>query len=182
MFSRKNLLIASCLLLLTFSFVVPEAAAKPSEYDKIVKHLKTNYRAKKVRVPFMWLARFAVKVVRPAGVKSFNVTLFQDLQFSRDSLDLEMRNALQSSFGPEWSPVFRVRSRDGQNAYMYLREDGKNVKVTVVTVEKNQAAVIRATFSPEKLAEFINEPSILGISLGDDHNGKSTDAKLADGN
>lgn len=121
-------------------------------------------------------------MVRPAGVKSFNVTLFQDLKFSRDTLDTEMRNALERSFGPEWSPIFRVRSRDGQNAYMYLREDGKNIKITVVTVEKNQAAVIRATFSPEKLAEFINEPSIFGISLSDESNAKAPDAKPDDGN
>ncbi len=168
MFSRKNLLISSLLLLLTVTLLAPAADAKKSEYDAIVKHLESKYRAKKVNVRFMWLAKLAVKVVRPAGVKSFNVTLFQDLQFSRDTLDTEMQNALQNSFGPEWSPVFRVRSRDGQNAYMYIREAGKNLKVTVVTVEKNQAAVIRATFNPEKLAEFINEPSIFGISLSDE--------------
>ena len=165
--SRKSLLSAVCVLLVALTLSPSIANAKTSEYEKIVKHLKTNYRAKKVRIPFMWLAKFAVKVVRPAGVKSFNVTLFQDLKFSRETLDLEMRNALESSFGPEWSPVFRVRSRGGQNAYMYLREDGKNIKITVVTVETNQAAVIRATFSPEKLADFINEPSIFGISLSD---------------
>jgi hypothetical protein len=168
MLFKKRLLTAVCLLLIALSFSPAPANAKPNEYEKIVNHLKTNYRAKKVRIPFMWLAKFAVKVVRPAGVKSFNVTLFQDLQFSRATLDLEMRNALDNSFGPEWSPIFRARSRDGQNAYMYLKEDGKNIKITVVTVEKNQAAVIRATFSPEKLGEFLNDPKIFGISLGDD--------------
>ena len=164
---RKHLIAASCILAVALSFAPAAASAKTSEYEKIVKHLKTNYRAKKVNIPFLWLAKVAVKVARPAGVKSFNVTLFQDLQFSRETLDLEMRSALDNSFGPEWAPVFRVRSRDGQNAYMYLREDGKYVKITVVTVEKNQAAVIRATFSPEKLADFINNPSIFGISLAE---------------
>lgn len=171
MLQRKKLIGASCLLLITFVFAVPAAAAKGNEYEKIVKHLKTNYRAKKVKIPFMWLAKFAVKVVRPAGVKSFNVTLFHDLKFSRDTLDSEMQDALQRTFGPEWSPIFRVRSRNGQNAYMYIREDGKNVKLTVVTVDNNQAAVIRATFSPEKLVEFIEDPSILGISLDDEKAG-----------
>ena len=165
---RKHLIAASCIVAVALSFAPAAVSAKTSEYEKIVKHLKTNYRAKKVNIPFLWVAKLAVKVARPAGVKSFNVTLFQDLQFSRETLDLEMRSALDSSFGPEWTPVFRVRSRDGQNAYMYLREDGKNVKITVVTVEKNQAAVVRATFSPEKLADFINNPSIFGISLADD--------------
>jgi hypothetical protein len=174
MLGKKRIFTASALFLLVLTFTVPAAHAKPGEYDKIVSHLKAKYRAKKVSFGFMWLARFAVKVVRPAGVKSFNATLFKDLKFSRETLDLEMQAAMRESFGPEWTSIFRVRSRDGQQAYMYMREDGKNVKVTVVTIDKDQAAVIRATFSPEKLADFINNPKVLGISLGDrddDHDG-----------
>ena len=167
MLKRKRLLIASALLLLTFAFTATATFAKPSEYDRIVSHLRAKYHAKKVRIPFMWLARFAVKVVRPAGVKSFNITLFEDLKFSRETLDMEMQDAMKQSFTADWSSIFHVRSRDGQQAYMYMREDGKNVKITLVTIDKNQAAVIRTKFSPEKLAEFINDPKIFGISLGD---------------
>ena len=167
MFNRKPLLIACVLLLLTFTFTAPATFAKPSEYDKIVRHLKSKYQAKKVSLGFVWLARAAVKLVRPAGVKSFNITLFKDLKFSRETVDVEMQEALKSSFAPDWNSVFRVRSRDGQQAYMYMREDGSNIKITLVTIEKENAAVIRATFSPEKLAEFINDPKIFGISLGD---------------
>ena len=54
-----------------------------------------------------------------------------------------------------------------------MRESGKNVKITLVTIDKKDAAVIRATFSPERLADFINDPKIFGISLNDN----SQDAK-----
>lgn len=148
-----------------FALVAPAIEAKPSEYNLIVKHLKTRYQAKKVKIPFMWLARFAVGVVRPAGVKSFSVTLFNDLKFSRETIDAEMQEALKRSFSKEWSAVFRQRSAEGQQAYMYMRESGKNIRITVITIEKNQAAVVRATFSPERLADFINDPKILGISV-----------------
>lgn len=154
-----------CLLQLT---AVTVNAKDPNEYKQIVAHLKTKYRAKKVKIPFVWLARFAVSVVRPAGVKSFSVTLFEDLKFSRDTLDREMQDALGRTFSDEWSPVFRVRSRSGQQAYMYMREAGKNIRLTLVTIDNNQAAIIRATFSPEKLAEFTNDPKFFGISLGKD--------------
>jgi hypothetical protein len=162
---KKKLLILSALAIFVLGGALP-AAAKPSEYDLIVRHLKTKYRAKKVKIPFMFLARFAVGVVRPAGVKSFGVTLFKDLRFSYEELDREMQSAMRSSFGREWSPALRVRTREGQQAYMYMREDGKNVRIALVTIDKQQAAVIRATFSPERLADFINNPKILGIPLG----------------
>lgn len=136
MFMRKNLLIVLTLSLLALAFSAPAATAKTNEYDAIVHHLQTKYQAKKVHIPFMFLARFAVKVVRPAGVKSFNVTLFENLKFSRDSLDEEMQQAMKASFSPEWDSILRVRSRDGQQVYMYMRDSGSDVKLTVVTIDK----------------------------------------------
>jgi hypothetical protein len=50
---------------------------------------------------------------------------------------------------------------------MYMREDGKNVKIAVVTIDKENAAIIRATVSPERLAEFVNDPKVFGISLSE---------------
>ena len=167
MLRNRRLLFVSTLMIVLLSGGVSPASAKPGEHEAIAKHLKAKYAAKKVSIPFMWLARAAVKVVRPAGVKSFNVTIFEDLKFSRETLDKEMRAAMRSSFGPEWSSILNVRSRDGEQVYMYMKEDGKNIKIALVTVDGDDAAVIRATFSPEKLVEFMNDPKIFGISLGD---------------
>lgn len=168
MLVRKKISFAIIFLLLAFIFAAPQANAKGNEYKQIVKHLKTKYQAKKVKIPFLWLARFAVSVVRPAGVKSFSITLFEDLKFSRETLDEEMQAAMKDSFGADWSSILRVRSRTGEQVYMYMRDAGKNsVKLAVVTINNEQAAVIRATINPEKLAEFINNPKIFGISLDD---------------
>jgi hypothetical protein len=59
------------------------------------------------------------------------------------------------------------RSRAGEQVYMYMREAGKSVKIAVVTIDKKDAAIIRATFNPEKFADFINNPKVFGISLDD---------------
>ena len=179
MIFKRRILIALTLLFIIFTLTAPAANAKNTkEYKAVVKHLKTKYQAKKVKIPFMWLARFAVSVVRPAGVKSFSVTLFEDLKFSRETLDKEMQSAMRSSFSADWSSIFHVRSREGQQAYMYMREAGKSVKITLVTIDKEQAAVIRATFSPERLADFVNNPKIFGISL--DSNEKQADDKISE--
>ena len=165
---RKPLLIAAALIFLAFTFSPTAAIAKGGEYKQIVRHLKTKYRAKKVKIPFMWLARFAVSVVRPAGVKSISVTIFEDLKFSRETLDAEMQAAMRESFGAEWMPILRVRSRTGEQVYMYMRDAGKEaVKISLVTIDKEQATVIRATVNPDKLAEFMDNPKIFGISLDD---------------
>lgn len=167
MLKFKRTMVASSLLLFLLANAVPATFANGNEYEAVANHLKKNYNGKKISIPFMWLAKAAVKIARPAGVKSFNITLFEDLKFSKETLDKEMRGVMRSSFGPEWSSILNVRSKDGEQVYMYMREDGKNIKIALVTIEGNEAALIRATFSPEKLAEFINNPKIFGISLDD---------------
>ena len=173
---KKRIFIASLLAVLALSFSTAAAGpGKTSEYKSVVRHLKAKYRAKKVKIPLLWLARFAVSIARPAGVKSFSVTLFEDLKFSRETIDKEMQTVLRSSFDADWSPIFRARSAEGQQAYMYMREQGKNVRIALVTIDKENAAVIRATFSPDKLAEFINDPKLFGISLNEKPSSNKTD-------
>lgn len=154
-------------LLLLVSAFTTTASAKPSEFDLISRHIKQKYHAQKVGIPLMFLAKAVVRIAKPAGVKSFGISLFRDLQFSFDTIDNEMQQAMRSSFGPEWTSVFHARSRDGQQAYMYMREDGQDVKIAVVTIERDQAAVVRATISPDRVASFIDNPSVFGISLKD---------------
>jgi len=179
MFIRRKTIVALIFLLLVFTFAAPSANAKGNEYKAIVKHLKTKYQAKKVKIPFLWLARFAVSVVRPAGVKSFSITIFEDLKFSKETLDAEMQTAMRNSFDANWSPILRVRSRTGEQVYMYMREAGSSVKLTVVTIDKENAAIIRATINPDKLAEFMNDPKIFGISLDDnDQRASNNDRNL----
>ncbi|HEY0047703.1 MAG TPA: hypothetical protein VGB68_00345 [Pyrinomonadaceae bacterium] len=167
MFNKKRILSTLAFPLLVFTFAAAPVNAKTNEYKQIVRHLKTKYQARKIRIPMLWLARFAVSVARPAGVKSFSLTVFENVKFSRETLDEEMQSAMRNSFGGDWSSILRVRSREGQQAYMYMREDGKNVRITLVTIDKEQAAIIRATFSPERLAEFVENPKLFGVSLNE---------------
>ena len=121
MTSRKKIFAALGSLLLVFAFGAAPATAKDKkagEHKSVVKHLKTRYKAKKVSIPMMWLARVAVKVVRPAGVQSFSLTMFENLQFSSQTLDAEMQAVMKNSFSADWSPIFHVRSRTGQQLYM----------------------------------------------------------------
>ncbi|MBA2621714.1 MAG: hypothetical protein H0U87_10995 [Acidobacteria bacterium] len=175
MLRRKRIALVSVLIILVFGFGAPQIYAKGGESDAIVRHLKTKYQAKKVKIPFMFLARLAVGVVRPAGVKSFSVTIFENLKFSPVTLDAEMRLAMRNSLSAEWSSLLRIRSRGGEQVYLYMREAGKSVRLMLVTIEKQEAVIIRATFNPEKLAEFVNNPKIFGISLsgGDEQNNKT---------
>ena len=177
---KKKVLITFTFLALAFTIAVPNASAGSKGFAAVCKHIKTKYHAKKVKIPFMWLARFAVKVIRPAGVKSFRVTIYKDLKFSKETLDQEMKVLMNDSFDNNWSPLLRVRSYKGNQVYLNIRESGKNLKVVLVSIEKDGAVVVRAKFSPDKLAKFIEDPKIFGISMGGKTNSKELLTKGSD--
>ncbi len=164
---RRNriYLAAVLLMLLSAGYAAPETSARGNEFDAVCDHIEQKYQGDKVKIPFMWLARMAVGIVRPAGVKSFKVTIYRNLKFSPESLDYEMRGVMRDAFDKEWSPILRILSKDGEQVYMNMREYKDNVKVLLVSINNDEAVVVRARFNPDKLAEFIENPKIFGISL-----------------
>ncbi|MCW5959559.1 MAG: hypothetical protein KIS76_05305 [Pyrinomonadaceae bacterium] len=177
MLIRQKFFTVCFLLLVVSALAAVPTHANGNEYDAVCDRLESKFQAKKVKIPFMWLARMAVGIVRPAGVKSFKVTTYTDLKFSREDLDNDMRVVMRDAFSADWSPILRIRSKTGDQVYMNMRESGKNVKVLIVTINEKQATVIRAKFNPEKLGDFIDNPEIFGISLGENEETAGKNAK-----
>lgn len=155
-----RLLTAVALALL---FCAP-ASAKGDDFKAVVKNVRAACGGKKVRIPFLGLANFATKFVRPAGVKSFKLAVFEDLKMSGDVAGLGA--AVGRSLGPEWRALVRVRAdRGAEQTYVYVREEGDNLKLMVVILDDDQATVVQAKMSPEALARFARDPNLLGVSL-----------------
>ncbi len=151
----------------------PLVLARGKGFKDVVKHIEKNYQAKKTRVPMLGVANFFVKIIRPAGVKGFKVAVFQDQDFSpaKDAIPFQtaMREAYVESKG--WKPLVQMNSkRDGANnrVFIMFKENKKDVEVAVTTLEDREAAVIEVKFSPDKMAQFLDNPKIMGISLGKD--------------
>jgi hypothetical protein len=140
-------------------------AARADDFDAVVKNVRAACGGKRVRIPFLGLASFATKLVRPAGVKSFKLAVFEDLTRAGDVSGLG--DAVGRSLGPEWRPLLRVRAgRGAEQTHVYIRDAGESLKLMIVTVDGQQATVIRAKVNPEALARFARDPKLLGISLG----------------
>lgn len=169
MTKQRNTIIHTLVaLIITATLIasVPQTArADDPEFDAITKHLKLHYNAKRISIPFLGLAKFFVRIVRPAGVKSFKVAIFEDLKFTAGERDTELSAVMRGALDPEWQPLIRTRSRDGEQVYVYAREAGENIKLMVVTIDRTDAVVARVKISPTKLREFLNNPKILGISV-----------------
>jgi hypothetical protein len=137
-------------------------------FSSLVKHIESNYNAKRQGIPMLGLARFAVRIIKPAGVKNFKVVMLKELDFSTSPAGAEFHAFVRSAIDPSWQPLARYSSRTKQQwAYIYAQQEAEDIKFLVVTLQKREAYVVQLKFSPEKLARFLDNPRILGIPLGD---------------
>jgi hypothetical protein len=168
---RQIRTIPVALLLLVFCFAAAPVTARADEpeFDALANYIKQNYQGKRVSIPFLGLGRFLVKVIRPAGVKSFKLAVFENVQLNHSSavssakhpLNLMMREVLS----PEWQPLIRVRTREGQQMHVYAREAGKDIKLLIASIDNEEAFVARVKFNPQSLAKWMQNPQIMGLSL-----------------
>lgn len=167
---RHRPFIHALVLLAILSVAYSNAAAQKSGgngFDAITKHLKVRYQAKKKSIPFLGLAKFAVRIVKPAGVKSISVSLFEDLKNTGELTDSELSSMMRNALSEEWQPLVSVRQRNGDQVYVYAAEDGKDVKLAVLSINQTDAVLARVKVDPNALRKFLDNPKILGISLGD---------------
>jgi hypothetical protein len=162
---RKRYFIYALALVVVLAGFHTTARAKDPAFDAIARHLKLQYKARRRSIPFMGLAKFAVKVIHPAGVKNIKVAIFEDLDHAPAAGNNELSDLMRNTLSPEWRPLVRVRSRDGEQMYVYATDEGESIKLLVVNIDGSDAVLARVQLSPEKLKEFLDNPRILGISL-----------------
>jgi len=171
MTAPKRFLTAFLFAVITVPFTAMPASANDRSFSSTVKYIQKNYNGKRQGTfGAISLARFVIKMVKPAGVKNFKVVMFKSVDFShiKDREDIEFNRFMRTTVSPEWQPLVQYASaRSKQWTYVYTTEDGSDMKFLVVTMQKKQAFVVQVKFSPEKLIAFIDDPKILGISLKD---------------
>jgi len=174
MTNNKRILTRLSITMMLVSITPVVALAGDESYSSVIKHIKSNYHAKQQGFfGAMMLARFAVKMIKPAGVKNFKMTLLRDLDYAEGPTPQngEFHSFIRSKIDPRWAPLVQYASpREKQWSYVYVSREKEDVKLLVVTLSQRDAVVLQTKFSPERLVEFMNNPQIMGMSLnGENH-------------
>jgi hypothetical protein len=166
MTKHKRWLICILVLVVLLPASVSTARAEDREFQAITTHLKARYQAKRKSIPFLGLASFAVKVIRPAGVKSIKITFFEELKGYDNINHAELNTVIRGALDERWQPLVRLYSRkQGAQMFVYIRNEGRDIKLMVVSLEQNKAFIARVKLNPLTLAKWMENPEIMGISL-----------------
>lgn len=144
------------------------AQAKGKGFKDVVKHIEKNYGAKKVRIPMLGFANFMVKLIRPAGVKGFKLAVFEDQDFAARPEAASFDTVMREAYDKDWRPMVQISSKRGgaSHTFIYVKYTGKDVQFALAVLEDREAVLLEVKFNPDAAARFLENPKIMGISLG----------------
>lgn len=116
------------------------------DFDRLVASVERHYGKRRLHIPFMGVASFLSGAARPLGASGMKLAVIQDI---------EPAGVITPRLPHGWRPLVRV-SRDGhEETAIYGRDEGKAVKMLMLTQEGGDAVVMQFKLHPSKLLEFI---------------------------
>jgi hypothetical protein len=141
------------LILLTSLLLAFSAALPASEFDWMVREFARQSGARQLHIPFFGLARFIVAVGHPAGTSELKLAVFEHAGLLPENFSRLADTTISSA----WKPIVRVRSRTGESTNIYVQQSGKNLRVLVATLNKDEAVFVQVRIQPEHLMQFIDD-------------------------
>ena len=166
--TMKNRLNAFAVVFFTACLVFTLSAdqAYADDFGKIVRHIEVNYHVHRNHRFLMGFAGLMVKFWHVGGVKGFKAAIFEDQHLDATETDARLDEIVQSAGERGWQPLVKSYSRrSGEHSYIYVQTEGKDVRMLIVSVEPNEAAVLQLKLDPDKLAKFMDE------DIGEGHHG-----------
>ena len=138
-------------MLLAASIAVPMYA----DFASIARAIDNHPGVKRVWIPFLGVARFAVWVVRPEGVHDFQLVTFE----GADRLDpQELQNILRTQIGPGYTPLVRAWSRrKGEWSFIYAKPEGQRIDLVILSHDDDDTVLVRVDVDATIIAREIEK-------------------------
>lgn len=142
-------------LLLVASIALPLQAGG---FADVARAIDAQRGVKKIWIPFLGVARFAVRMVRPEGVRDFQLAVFQGVEHVDPKA---LQQLMRDKIGAGFTPLVQARSnKKGEWAFIYARPHGANRVELVILAhdDDEEAALVRVDIDADVLARELDNP------------------------
>ena len=130
-----------------------------ADFAAVARAIDSKTGVKRVWIPFLGVARFAVRMVRPEGVHDFQLATFEG---TRKLDPREMQTLLRDKIGKGFVPLVQVWSKKSGKkewSFIYARPHGRNrVELVVLAQDDEETVLVRVDLDAEVVARELDEP------------------------
>lgn len=141
-------------LLLTLVVAVPARA----DFHAVARAISAKHGMKRVWIPFLGLARFAVWVASPSGVHDFQLATFEG---GRSVDPTALRDLLRTHAGKGFTPLVQVWSkRSNEWSFVYARpgKRANRLELLVLAKDGDDTTLVRVDVDAKVLANHLDSP------------------------
>lgn len=134
--------------------------AADREFNDVVRVISDEFHTRPTSIPFFGLVNVVTAVVHPAGARHIDLAVFEHLS-TRDREGRNLREALLNAVGRSWKPFVQVQSRRNgheETVLVYMRQQGRDWKLLVTAVERDEATVVQLLLNADALARWMESP------------------------
>lgn len=146
---NKRLLVAAALCL---------AITRPlfAGFSDIARAIDSKHGVSRVWIPFLGIARVAVRMIEPEGVRDFQLVTFE----GGDKLDpRELQQIMRAKIGAGFTPIVQVRSKKSEWSFVYAKpsRDGKTFELVVLAHDQADTVLVRIELDSDVFAREIGK-------------------------
>lgn len=128
-------------------------------FRDVARAIDAKRGVNRVWIPFLGVARFAIRMVQPEGVRDFQLAVFKGV----DRVDpVELQAIMHDKIGKGFYPLVKAWSRKGGNrewSFIYARPRGDNrFELVILAHDDEETALVRVDVNADVLARELNEP------------------------
>ncbi|HET7433192.1 MAG TPA: hypothetical protein VFN10_00625 [Thermoanaerobaculia bacterium] len=141
------------LALLLVAFALPLHA----DFETVAQVIAAKRGVRRISIPLLGIARFAVWMVHPQGVHDFQLVTFEGVDtLESGDLDAIHRSTVRSGY----APIVQVRSKRGEWSYIYARPDksGKRMDLLILAHDNHDTALVRVDVDMDTFMREMDHP------------------------
>lgn len=140
--------------LLAFAVTVPLYA----DFASLARAIDRQAGVKRIWIPFLGVARFAVRMVQPEGVHDFQLATFE----GTDNVNPQtMQSLMREKMGKGFVPLVQVWSKKKgkkEFSFIYARTHGDRVELVILAHDDEDTALVRVDVDASIIARELDEP------------------------
>lgn len=128
-----------------------------ADFASVARAIDAQHGVKRVWIPFLGLARFAVRIVSPQGVHDFQLATFE----GADRIDpKKLADIIRTQAGPGFTPLVQVWSRRSNDwSFIYARpsKHADRLELMILSHDKADTVLVRVDVDANMIARELKD-------------------------
>ena len=138
-----------------------------ADFSALARAIDSRAGVRRIWIPFLGLARLAVRVVQPEGVHDFQLATFE----GTDRIDpRELQSLMREKIGKGFTPLVQVWSKKGSRkewSFIYARPyAGNRVELVILARDGEDTTLVSVDVDADIVARELETPRHVGSNIG----------------